>query len=92
MDLRDDLPRGLVFFSRRASPGHKRRRLGFAALLLAAALALIWPLYTLFSGPFPLILGLPLSLAWVVLWLVLVFLGLLWQYQGDRNQDRKERE
>jgi len=88
MDSRDSQPLGLVFFGQPASPGFRRRRLAFAGLLIAAALALVWPVYSFFAGTFPLILGLPLSLAWVLLWLLLVFLGLVGLYWGDRREGR----
>ncbi len=77
------LPRGPVFFSPHASPKHRRRRLVFVSLIATALLALIWPVYSLFSGVFPLVLGLPLSLAWVVFWLLVVFVALIRLYRSD---------
>ena len=77
------LPRGLVFFPPGTPPARRRRRLVFAAVVLLAALALIWPIYPLFSGVFPLILGLPLSLAWIVGWLFVVMAASLWLYRSE---------
>ena len=77
------VPKGLVFFPPNTPPGHRRRRLVFVAILIVAALALIWPIYPMFSGIFPLILGLPLSLAWVVLWLAVVMATLGWLYRSE---------
>lgn len=77
------VPKGLVFFPPRTSPGHRRRRLVFVVILIAAALALIWPVYPMFAGIFPLILGLPLSLAWIVLWLAVVMTALVWLYRSE---------
>ena len=48
-----------------------------SAFFVAVFLALVWPVYALFSGIRPRILGLPLSLAWVVGWVVAGFLALL---------------
>ena len=56
----------------------------FTVYLLVAVL-LVWPVFPLFSGVRPLILGLPLSLAWVVLALGVMFAALVWLY---RNEDR----
>ncbi len=68
-------------------PARRRQRLVFVAILIATALALIWPIYPLFSGIYPLVFGLPLSLAWVVLWLSVMLLALVWLYRADSNQD-----
>ena len=79
-----DIPRGLVFFTDRASKQTRRRRSLFMAIVLIATLALIAPVYPLVSSIRPLILGLPLSFAWVVLWLTIVFAALVWIYRSDR--------
>lgn len=94
MKPQDSLPSGLVFFAGRTSPRQRRRRIAFAVLLVVAALATIWPIYPLFSGIRPLILGLPLSFAWPVLWLLVVFAGLCWVYRGDLDEgsDRTDGE
>ena len=77
------VPKGLVFFPPDTSPGHRRRRLLFVGILMTVAAALVWPVYPLFSGIFPLILGLPLSMAWIVLWLTVVFAALGWLYRSE---------
>ena len=81
-------PKGLVFFPAGAPVRVRRRRWFFVALVLLAAVALTWPVYPLLAGVHPLIFGLPLSLAWVILWLFLVFLGLAWLYRGDRQGEK----
>ena len=78
-----DLPHGLVFFTDRASPSTRRRRITFMIIVLVAGLAVVAPVYPLFSGIRPLILGLPLSFAWVILWLAIVFAALVWTYRSD---------
>lgn len=78
-----DLPRGPVFFTAQASSRRRRRRRLFVAIVLAATLALVWPVYPLFGGVRPLVLGLPLSFAWVVGWLGVVFGALVWLYRSD---------
>ena len=79
----DTAPKGLVLFPPNTPPGRRRQRLAFVAILIVAALALIWPIYPMFSGIYPLILGLPLSLAWVVLWLAIVMGALVWLYRSE---------
>ena len=60
----------------------------FAVIYFVAAIMVTWPVYTLFSETFPLILGLPLSLAWIVLALAVIFCALLWLYRSDlRDED-----
>ena len=73
----------LVFFPSDTPPGRKRRRLLFVVILMTAAAALVWPVYPLFSGIFPLIMGLPLSMAWIALWLTVVFAALVWLYRSE---------
>ncbi len=77
-----ELPAGLTIF-RGADPAKHRRRSLFLAVYLLAAVLLIWPVYPLFSGVEPLILGLPLSLAWVVMALGVMFGALLWLYRAE---------
>ena len=77
------LPKGLVLFPPDTSPARRRQRLLFVAILMVATLALIWPIYPMFSGIYPLILGLPLSLAWVVLWLAVMMTALIWLYRSE---------
>ncbi|MGD8427224.1 MAG: hypothetical protein PVH63_06310 [Balneolaceae bacterium] len=60
----------------------------FVILLVLIQLGLVWPIYSFFSGIYPMILGLPLSFAWVVFMLLCGFFLLFWYYLGD--QDRKK--
>ncbi|MCH9649976.1 MAG: hypothetical protein K0U98_17195 [Deltaproteobacteria bacterium] len=83
-------PRGLVFFPRGEKPAVRRRRWTFVAVLIAAAVALTWPVYPLFSAASPQILGLPLAFAWVVLWLGVVFAALLWLFLQEEPPDPGE--
>jgi hypothetical protein len=55
--------------------------------VFVAFLALIWPVYPIFSGVEPYILGLPQSLAWVVGWLGVVFVAVLWLYRAEEHSD-----
>ena len=80
------LPKGLVFFPPGTPPARRRQRLLFVATLIAAALALVWPIYPLFSGGSPLVFGLPLSLAWVVLWLAVILVALGWLYWAESGR------
>ncbi len=82
---RDAFPRGLVLFRPGSDPARRRRRLVFLAVYVVVAALLVWPIYPQFSGIQPLILGLPLSLAWVLLALSVMFAALLWLY---RSEDR----
>ena len=82
---RESLPTGLVLFPPGTDPRKKRRRLLFAAFYLVVTASVLWPVYPLFSGIRPMILGLPLSLAWVVLALVAGFLALLALYLTEES-------
>lgn len=60
----------------------------FLGLLLIIQLSIIWPGYALFSDIYPMILGLPLSFAWIVAMLLAAFFLLLWYYLNDPDRDR----
>lgn len=53
-----------------------------AFFLVGALLAFIWPLHALASRYYPLVLGVPFSLAWIVMGQAAVFLGLLALYRA----------
>lgn len=57
-----------------------RRKIIFLTGLLLIQLSLIWPVYPLFSDIYPLILGIPLSFAWIIIVLLSAFSLLLWYY------------
>ena len=62
-----------------------RKRI-FIILFLIIQLCLVWPIYPLFSGIYPMVLGLPLSFAWVILVLVSAFGLLVWYYKTDSDR------
>lgn len=65
----------------------ERRVYGAAAtFFLLVFLAVTWPVYALFAGIEPRVLGLPLSLAWIVGWVLASFLGLLALYAWERGR------
>ena len=76
----------LVLFPPGTDPLRRRRRTIFVAIYAAVAVLITWPVYSLFSGTFPLILGLPLSLAWIILALTIIFCALLWLYRTDLEE------
>ena len=59
-----------------------------AVFCLAAFIAVTWPVYSWFGGIYPMVLGMPLSLFYLVLLIASVFsvmLGLfLWEDRNDR--------
>ena len=77
------LPRGLVLFRPGTDPARRRRRLSFLAVYVLVAAMLVWPVFPRFSGVQPLILGLPFSLAWVLLALGVIFAALLWLFRAE---------
>lgn len=55
----------------------------FLSLLLLIQLCVIWPVYAFFGSIYPMILGLPLSFAWIIAMLLAAFFLLLWYYLSD---------
>lgn len=81
-DSSDDQPRGLVLpdlqdDSRRAP------LLSLLVVTVISGLALIWPVYPFAGSIRPYVLGLPFSFAWVVSWLVVMFVALVLFYHTD---------
>ena len=72
-------------------PGRRRApHVAFALYCALALAALIWPVYAWAGAKIePRILGLPFSMGWVVLWIVLTF-GVLIAYEtlGERSRER----
>jgi hypothetical protein len=60
-------------------------RRGVAALFVVYLLVVIWPLGTLFRGAEPFLWGLPFSLLWPLLWIVLGWIALI---VLDRAEER----
>jgi len=71
-----DSLRRLVFSSPPEDPLHRRWRISVIGVVVAAGLALIWPVYSWADAIEPYVLGLPFSLAWVVGWLLAVFVAM----------------
>ncbi|MEM7349454.1 MAG: hypothetical protein AAF657_01515 [Acidobacteriota bacterium] len=86
----DSIPSGLTLVRDGTDPAKRRRRLIFVSLYTLVAVLLVWPIFPLFSGIEPLILGLPLSFAWVVLALSIMFGALIWLYRTDDHDESSE--
>lgn len=81
----ESVPRGLVLFAPGTPRAHRRRRLVFLAIFVASCASLTWPVYALFASPRPLVLGLPLPLVWVLLWMAVSFGTLIWLYRTEAH-------
>ncbi|MEM6645917.1 MAG: hypothetical protein AAF730_06665 [Bacteroidota bacterium] len=79
------VPFGFHLFKPTASAAYRRKRLGFAALVLLAFCALTAPAYTLVAHAQPFVLGLPLSLAWIIGWMLMMFAALIALYRSDHR-------
>ena len=62
------------------------RKIAISVFLLNA-LAVTWPVASLFRSPQPLILGLPLSMAWPIFW---ILIGLIMLIVLDYFENRNE--
>ncbi|MEM9592983.1 MAG: hypothetical protein AAGD06_01895 [Acidobacteriota bacterium] len=79
---------GLVLFPPGTSARHRRRRCAFVAVWLGVVAMLTWPVYPRFADSLPRILGLPLSFAWVILALAVMFGALLLLFLTEEDTDR----
>ena len=66
----------------------------FIAFLVLIQFSLIWPIYPLVGYIEPIILGMPFSIVWVLLCILLSFSGLLayflWEEQGQKRQGQEQ--
>jgi len=82
----------LRIFPSRLSPRERVIYRGLVVFFLVVAAGTIWPIYKLFSGARPLILGLPLSLFYVTSLVVLSFCVLLALYRWEARTGRLDPE
>ncbi|MCC5906440.1 MAG: hypothetical protein JJU13_09550 [Balneolaceae bacterium] len=68
----------------------RRSRIVFTVFMVFLTVFLVWPGYTLFSSPEPLVLGLPLSFAWVTFCTIAGFLAMLLLYISDRHNEEDD--
>lgn len=80
---------GFRLFPSGLTPGQRRVYGAVLAFYLAVTAGLVWPAYAAFADIRPLVLGMPLSLVYVVLWVVASFLVLLalFLWEGRREAD-----
>lgn len=65
-------------------------RLIFLAVMLFAVLSVMWPGYYLFSGTTPIILGFPLSFAWIIFWVIISFAAMAGLYLSDIQHEKED--
>ena len=82
----ESVPTGLALFRPGTDSARRRRRLVFLAIYLVVAALLVWPIFPVFSGIRPMILGLPFSLAWVIMVLGVMFAALLWLFRSEDDE------
>jgi hypothetical protein len=85
----DPIPRGPLLFPPGTSAGTRRRRIAFVAVYAVLGACVVWPVYPLVASAFPLVLGLPLSFAWVVAVLAAGFGALVGLYVGDAREEAR---
>lgn len=66
-----------------------RSRILFVSVITILTIFLIWPGYTLFAASEPLILGFPLSFAWVIFCTIIGFIALYFLYISDNKREEQ---
>ena len=70
----------------RTSRASRTPHVAFGVFVGVAVLAVTWPGAKLFGTADPRVLGLPFSLAWIVMWVLAMFVALLW-YERATGED-----
>lgn len=68
------------------SSKYRLNRIIFSIVMILATFAVVWPGHDIFGSATPLILGLPLSFAWIILWVIISFVAMLALHFSD-NKD-----
>lgn len=74
---------GLVIFRENMDKTSKRRSVFWFVYFLVCSLAQVWPIYLLANRVKPMIFGMPFSMFWVALWIVITFIGTLTKYNQE---------
>ena len=83
--MSDNIPNKLVFSPN--SPKRRKRAAILSMVLIVLQLCMIWPVYSLFASPTPLILGFPLSVMWVIGILILAAFSLFIFFRNDISEE-----
>ncbi|MBM7715193.1 DUF3311 domain-containing protein [Siminovitchia sp. FSL H7-0308] len=68
----------------------KKFNLIFSIACVIPFLFLIFPLYEIGNKATPIILGMPFSFFWVLLWVAVTFIAVAFLYDVDPNKDEEE--
>ena len=77
---------GLHFFSPSDAPKYRRTRILFLIIYAAAVSAILFP-WPKVWGIYPMVLGLPFLMFWIILAVVAIFLGLVLLYRSEPEEN-----
>ncbi len=79
---------GLVLFPKGWSSKQKKSAIFWVLFFTVVFLANIWPLYLVANSATPFVLGMPFSMFWIILWIVIGFIGLLVMYRSEYGEKK----
>jgi len=68
---------GLSLFPTDVTPEERKRKIFWLLFFVVVFCAQVWPIYMIGNRVCPLILGMPFSMAWIVLWIIIELIGLI---------------
>ena len=80
---------GLQLFRTGSTPEGKKRQVFWFLYFAVVFLAQVWPLYMVANRVQPMVLSMPFSMFWVVLWIVINFAGLVILMGQEKDGDKK---
>ncbi|ADL12335.1 hypothetical protein [Acetohalobium arabaticum] len=86
MEESDDkqVPLTPIFFPDTISEKKKKQSIFWVIYFAIVILAQVWPIYLIGNRIHPIILGMPFSMVWIVIWTgVFAFIGLLIRYKQE---------
>jgi len=75
--------KNIVLFRKDIPPKKRRVYSIFSVFFIICVLAVIFPFYAVANRVTPYIMGMPFSMAWIVIWIILLFIGLVLLYAWE---------
>jgi len=75
--------KNIVLFQKKTPPKKRSIYSLFTIFFIVCILAVVFPFYAVGNRVTPYIMGMPFSMAWIVIWIILLFIGLVLLYAWE---------
>ncbi len=78
-----DIKHGQISLPSRPATAGEKNGVFWFCYFLVCLLAQVWPVYLIGNRIKPYLLGMPFSMFWIGLWIVIIFIGLVIKYNQE---------